>query len=163
MKKIGRSFKHSMFEAFKGADQCLQTQERSIPVLQEAVTEATESLSVSGQSLPEAEKALQRALKHIEILRQAHESEKAAIEQAGAATGHLAEATEGIASHTEQMADLATLSQYFEVAARWSEDFWTDILGMVENDVLHAGLEALDPERLAEVAKVVAEVDSGRN
>lgn len=151
-------FRKSMFKAFEDADRNRRTQERALPVLKEAITEVSKSLSVSGKILPKTRDALNRALEHIEVLEAAHKAEKAAIAQAGAATGHLSETSEEIKTHAHDMANLATLSQYFEVASKWSPEFWTSILEIVEPDVLQGGFEGLEAKRLAEVAATVAEV-----
>ncbi|MFQ5576594.1 MAG: hypothetical protein ACE5G8_06350 [Anaerolineae bacterium] len=59
---------------------------------------------------------------------------------------------------TDRLMDVATLMTNVEYLTALDKNFAVAFLGYVEVDVLRAGLEGLDAERLAEVAGVMAEV-----
>lgn len=132
MIKESKLLRERMTKVHSGQFLFFQTTQQVLPKLNEAVTELHDSMAVKDLALPEAKRALQKLADQIRAIEEAAELDRQAVAKVGAGLGKFMEESDSQRERMHEMAHLATLIQYFDVAAQGSVPFWVELLGMVD-------------------------------
>lgn len=139
-----------------------QINQQILPEMVKEVNALRSSLAVKDESLPQSKAALQAARKvldklddQIRAIEEATELDRAAVAKLGAGFSQFLEEGELQKERMHEMAHLATLIQYFEVAAAGSVPFWVDLMGMVDNEPRANALMKLDRAKFKEWERAI--------
>lgn len=139
-----------------------QLNQQILPEMVKGIDELRTSLAVRDESLPQSKEAVRAARKvldklddQIRAIEEATELDRAAVAKLGAGFSQYLEEGEMQKERMHEMAHLATLIQYFEIAAAGSVPFWVDLMGMVEDEPRQSALLKLDSAKFAEWEKAV--------
>ena len=153
--KTARKLRERMEKVHSGQFLFFQVIQKALPVMEEAAHELRSSLAVRDVALPEAEESLARLTDQIRAIREATELDRLAIAKIVAGLGLFMEEHEAQRERLHEVAHLATLQQYFEVAAKGSAPFWLELFELVDLPVYEAAISRYateNPERFAKVA-----------
>lgn len=139
--EISQKYRERMFNAYNRLEQALAQAEAALPLLTEALTQQR-------QAETEMDPDLQEILKLVQQVIRANDKFKAALGQAEAGVGHLQESGASLEDSREELAHLATLSQYHELAPVSSTSWNRQHLERVELPVWEQALQEIDPDRL---------------
>jgi hypothetical protein len=109
-----------------------QVIQKALPVMEQAADELRTSLAVKDVALPEAEKSLARLTDQIRAIKEATELDRVAVAKIVAGLAQFVEEHQLQRERLHETAALATLQQYYEVAAKGSVPFWVELLGLVD-------------------------------
>lgn len=146
-----REYKSRMFEASNIYSDFFQMLAQAIPILSKETAKQKSSSKEVGQALEEIQR-------QVDILSNAYQELNSSLPINETALGHLQEGQEIGKGLARELADLATLSQYVEIAAQSSANFNRDILGLVDLPVFEEALRGLKRERLADIVGVIDRV-----
>lgn len=119
-----------------------------------AIDELRTSLVVKDLATSEGEKIvaevqqkLDRLSDHLRAIHEATELDRVTTAKLAAGVGQFMEQKELLAEQIDETANIATLQQYFDIAAAGSEPFWLELLGRVDPPIFAAAFKRLSTER----------------
>jgi hypothetical protein len=147
MMETARKLRERMEKVHSGQFLFFQMIQQVLPILDEAVLELRASLAARDAALPgaeaslaEAERALAKLADQVRAIKEATEMDRAAVARVAAGLARFVEEYQLQRERMHETAALATLQQYYEVAAQASVLFWLELLGLVELPTYEAAM-----------------------
>lgn len=154
--KTAKTFRKRLEKVHSGQFLFFQVLQKALPELQESVKELQSSMAVKSVALPEARKSLAKLADQIRAIEEATELDRLAVTRIAAGVGQFMEEHEAQRERMHEVAGLATLQQYFEVAAAGSASFWLELLGLVDLPVYEEAITRYAGKDPGQFAKMTA-------
>jgi hypothetical protein len=146
--QFARKMRDRLIKSYEYQAQRLKVEEYAIPILQRAIDKISGSVQQTDGVIPDIEEALVNIQDSLNIIKSANESERENIHEMLTALGHLLEIQVDADKFTHEAAALATIIQYFDIAAKGSKSYWVYLLETVDPPVFLDALAQVDSLRL---------------
>lgn len=139
--KVAKKLRERMVKVHSGQFLLFQVMQKALPEMNLAIAELRASLAVKDIAIPEARKSLERLAGQLRAIEEAAELDRVAVAKIAAGVGQFMEEHEAQRGRLHEVAGLASLQQYFEVAARGSSGFWLELFDLVDLPVFDEAFE----------------------